>query len=75
MAAAWHGGLAGADQFINDTTVLNATSRAMDWWFANDFTNPVRARAPLRSTCSSRADAGVPRQRRKGQVPVRHAGA
>ena len=40
MAAAWHGGLAGADQFINDTTVLNATSRAMDWWFAHDFTEP-----------------------------------
>ena len=38
MAAAWHGGLAGAEQLVGDEGVLAATQRAMDWWFDNDFT-------------------------------------
>ncbi|KAJ3548815.1 hypothetical protein NM688_g5250 [Phlebia brevispora] len=40
MAAAWHGGLVGADQFAQNTTLLDAISLAMDFWFSNDFTNP-----------------------------------
>ena len=40
LAAAWHGGLTGADQYVNNSDVLSAASRAMDWWFANDFTEP-----------------------------------
>ncbi|KAF7791828.1 hypothetical protein EIP86_002852 [Pleurotus ostreatoroseus] len=40
MASAWHGGLAGADRFVQNTTLLSAISSAMDYWFANDFTNP-----------------------------------
>ena len=38
MAAAWHGGLEGAEEYVNDTDVLDAVSRAMDYWFENDFT-------------------------------------
>ena len=40
LAAAWHGGLAGADQFVQNADVLSTAQRAMDWWFANDFTKP-----------------------------------
>ncbi|KAI0348044.1 polysaccharide lyase family 8 protein [Trametopsis cervina] len=39
MAAAWHGGLTGANQFVKDPTLLSAIQRAADWWFANDFTD------------------------------------
>ena len=38
MAAAWHGGVAGGDEFVNSSSLLDATSRAMDFWFKNDFT-------------------------------------
>ncbi|KAG5720111.1 Chondroitinase-AC [Termitomyces sp. T112] len=39
MAAAWHGGLSGANQYVKDTTIRAAISRAMDYWFSRDFTN------------------------------------
>ncbi|EJF66671.1 galactose mutarotase-like protein [Dichomitus squalens LYAD-421 SS1] len=38
MAAAWHGGVDGGDEFVNSSSLLDATSRAMDFWFKNDFT-------------------------------------
>jgi hypothetical protein len=41
MAAAWHGGLSGGQQYVNDSITLAAISLAMDYWFANDFTNPA----------------------------------
>ncbi|KAH9486902.1 Hyaluronate lyase [Psilocybe cubensis] len=41
MAAAWHGGLAGGDQFVQDSTLRAAISSAMDYWFGRDFTNPA----------------------------------
>ncbi|KAG1783909.1 polysaccharide lyase family 8 protein [Suillus placidus] len=41
MAAAWHGGLSGGQQYVNDSQTLAAISLAMDYWFANDFTNPA----------------------------------
>lgn len=40
MAAAWHGGLRGAEQYVKDPTLHAAISRAMDFWFNNDYTNP-----------------------------------
>lgn len=41
MTAAWHGGLAGDDQFVKDPTLRTAISNAMDYWFGRDFTNPA----------------------------------
>jgi hypothetical protein len=37
MAAAWHGGLEDADQFVKDPTLLSAIQNAMDFWFRNDY--------------------------------------
>ncbi|KAI0724522.1 polysaccharide lyase family 8 protein [Cerioporus squamosus] len=39
MAAAWHGGVEGADEFVNNSSLLDAISRGMDFWFGNDFTD------------------------------------
>ncbi|KAH7915793.1 polysaccharide lyase family 8 protein [Hygrophoropsis aurantiaca] len=39
MAAAWHGGLPNGTQYVNDSKVADGISLAMDYWFANDFTN------------------------------------
>ncbi|KAI0757018.1 galactose mutarotase-like protein [Daedaleopsis nitida] len=39
MAAAWHGGIDGADQFVNNSSLLDAITRAMGFWFSNDFTD------------------------------------
>ncbi|THH34186.1 hypothetical protein EUX98_g64 [Antrodiella citrinella] len=39
MSAAWNGGLSGADQFVEDPTILSNISKAMDFWFENDLTN------------------------------------
>ncbi|GLB36185.1 putative polysaccharide lyase family 8, N terminal alpha-helical domain [Lyophyllum shimeji] len=39
MAAAWHGGLQGAEQFVKDNVTRAAISRAMDYWFLRDLTN------------------------------------
>ncbi|KAI0800172.1 chondroitin AC/alginate lyase [Fomes fomentarius] len=41
MAGAWHGGLDGVEEFVNDSTLLDGISRAMDFWFVNDFANPA----------------------------------
>ncbi|KAH7883623.1 polysaccharide lyase family 8 protein [Phlebopus sp. FC_14] len=40
MAAAWHGGLPGGEQYVNESATLAAISLAMDYWFENDFTDP-----------------------------------
>lgn len=40
LAAAWHGGVQGASQeFANSSSLLDSIHSAMDFWFANDFTN------------------------------------
>ena len=41
MAAAYHGGIPipDGDKYVNDPTVLDALQKAMDYWFANDYTN------------------------------------
>ncbi|RDX55891.1 galactose mutarotase-like protein [Lentinus brumalis] len=39
MAAAWHGGVEGADEFVQNSSLLDAISRGMDFWFGNDFTD------------------------------------
>ncbi|EJF60682.1 polysaccharide lyase family 8 protein [Dichomitus squalens LYAD-421 SS1] len=51
MAAAWHGGLADASNYKNDSSLLDAISRAMDYWFVNDFTNPSCLDQGGLSTC------------------------
>lgn len=40
MSAAWHGGVPGAEQYVKDPTLQAGISRAMDFWFSNDFNNP-----------------------------------
>ncbi|KAF8680230.1 Polysaccharide lyase family 8, N terminal alpha-helical domain [Rhizoctonia solani] len=37
LAAAYHGGVNGAEQYVKNPTVRDALSRAMGYWFANDF--------------------------------------
>lgn len=37
MAAAYHGGVQGADQYVNNTQLRTAIGKAMNFWFANDF--------------------------------------
>nr|VWO96501.1 Hyaluronate lyase (EC (Hyaluronidase) (HYase) [Ganoderma boninense] len=39
MAAAWHGGVPNASNYVNDSSLLAAISSAMDYWFINDFTD------------------------------------
>ncbi|KAG2045283.1 polysaccharide lyase family 8 protein [Suillus americanus] len=39
MAAAWHGGLQGYNQYVNSSTLFTAIGNAMNYWFNNDFTN------------------------------------
>jgi hypothetical protein len=39
MAAAWHGGLQGYDQYVNSSSLFTAIGNAMDYWFINDFTD------------------------------------
>ena len=41
MASAYHGGIPIPDgnKYAKDPSVLGALKRAMDYWFANDFTN------------------------------------
>jgi len=39
MAAAWHGGLKGGEQFVNDSTLYEKISLAIDYWFERDLTN------------------------------------
>ncbi|KAJ7169923.1 polysaccharide lyase family 8 protein [Mycena filopes] len=41
LAGAWHGGLPGADpSYVKSASLRASIALAMDWWFANDFTNP-----------------------------------
>ncbi|KAI0094643.1 polysaccharide lyase family 8 protein [Irpex rosettiformis] len=56
MAAAWHGGLKGTDQFVRDPTLLTAIHSAMDWWFENDYSN----QACLDSGGTSACPCGTP---------------
>ncbi|QRW05711.1 polysaccharide lyase family 8 protein [Ceratobasidium sp. AG-Ba] len=37
MAAAYHGGVEGADQYVKNPELRTAIRRAMEYWFANDF--------------------------------------
>ena len=37
MAAAYHGGVEGAEQYAKNPELLAAISRAMDYWFDNEF--------------------------------------
>ena len=37
MSAAWHGGLSGGEEFVNDPALLTAIHSSMDFWFENDF--------------------------------------
>ncbi|KAH9935095.1 polysaccharide lyase family 8 protein [Epithele typhae] len=39
LAAAWRGGVPGADVYVNSTTILAVASRAMDFWFTDDMPN------------------------------------
>ncbi|KAF9015214.1 polysaccharide lyase family 8 protein [Cyathus striatus] len=39
MAAAWHGGLEGDDQFVKNDQLRSSISLAMNYWFGRDFTN------------------------------------
>ncbi|KAF9453782.1 polysaccharide lyase family 8 protein [Macrolepiota fuliginosa MF-IS2] len=39
MAAAWHGGLKGGEQFVKDDNLHSKISLAMDYWFGRDITN------------------------------------
>ncbi|KAH8120362.1 polysaccharide lyase family 8 protein [Phellopilus nigrolimitatus] len=39
MSAAFHGGLANTDQWVNKLDLRAAISLAMDFWFSDDFTN------------------------------------
>lgn len=41
MCGAWNGGLAGAEQYARDATIRSSITRAMGYWFANDFTVPA----------------------------------
>jgi hypothetical protein len=41
MAGAWHGGVEGAEQYVQDPVIQSAISIGMDWWFIRDFTNPA----------------------------------
>ena len=39
MSGAWHGGVAGAEQWVKNNTLRAAISRAMGYWIARDITN------------------------------------
>jgi hypothetical protein len=41
LSAAWHGGLEDADNDVKNQTIFTALSRAMTFWFSQDFTNPA----------------------------------
>ncbi|KAF4605272.1 hypothetical protein EYR40_004055 [Pleurotus pulmonarius] len=39
FAAGWHGGFRNADQWVKNAEIRTAISRAINFWFSNDFTN------------------------------------
>ncbi|KAG6915305.1 hypothetical protein DXG01_012228 [Tephrocybe rancida] len=41
MAAAWHGGLNGSEEFTGNEKLREKTSTAMDYWYSRDFTDPA----------------------------------
>ncbi|KAF8203623.1 polysaccharide lyase family 8 protein, partial [Pholiota molesta] len=41
FAAAWHGGVKNAAQYIGNATLRASISSAMNFWFSNDFTVPA----------------------------------
>ncbi|KAL0951139.1 hypothetical protein HGRIS_007874 [Hohenbuehelia grisea] len=41
FSAAWHGGLRNADQWVKNADIRSAISRAMNFWFSQDFTTPA----------------------------------
>ncbi|KAF7436855.1 hypothetical protein PC9H_003688 [Pleurotus ostreatus] len=41
FSAGWHGGFPHADQWVKNAEIREAISRAMNFWFSNDFTNPA----------------------------------
>ncbi|KAJ6575156.1 polysaccharide lyase family 8 protein [Mycena capillaripes] len=51
LAGAWHGGLAGADQYVKDPALRASISLAMGYWFANDFKNPACLDSGGTATC------------------------
>jgi hypothetical protein len=51
MAAAWHGGLTGAEKYVQDPALRANISLAMSYWFSNDFTNPACIDSGGTSTC------------------------
>ncbi|KAJ7293615.1 polysaccharide lyase family 8 protein [Mycena rebaudengoi] len=51
MAAAWHGGLTGAEKYVQDPALRANISLAMNYWFSNDFTNPACIDSGGTSTC------------------------
>ena len=51
MAGAWHDGAKGGESYVNSSSLLDAISRAVDFWFANDFTVPGCLDSGGRSPC------------------------
>ncbi|KAJ6519860.1 polysaccharide lyase family 8 protein [Mycena sanguinolenta] len=41
MAGAWHGGLAGAEQYVKDPGLRSSISLGAGYWFQNDFADPA----------------------------------
>ncbi|KAJ7837589.1 polysaccharide lyase family 8 protein [Mycena olivaceomarginata] len=51
LAGAWHGGLAGAEQYVKDPSLRTSISLAMGYWFSNDFQNPACLDSGGTDTC------------------------
>ncbi|KAJ6552997.1 chondroitin AC/alginate lyase [Mycena capillaripes] len=51
MAGAYHGGLAGAEQYVKDPSLRASISLAMGYWFANDFKVPACLDSGGTATC------------------------
>ncbi|KAJ8522567.1 hypothetical protein ONZ45_g913 [Pleurotus djamor] len=51
MAAGWHGGFRNADQWTQNSDIRAAISRAMNFWFTNDFTNAACLDSGGQSAC------------------------
>ncbi|KAJ7788461.1 polysaccharide lyase family 8 protein [Mycena olivaceomarginata] len=51
LIRAWHGGLAGAEQYVKDPSLRTSISLAMGYWFSNDFQNPACLDSGGTDTC------------------------
>lgn len=40
MAAAWRGGLPGADAYVKQQKIRDSLSLGMNYWFSRDFVSP-----------------------------------